>query len=796
MLINYLKTAWRNIVRHKNTSLINVFGLAVGFAASMLLYIYISHELSFDRFHEKSNQIVRVIAHFRGDMDLSLPRGTPDCGSIAQEQSPNVVNYLNLKNEKSTIRIGDRIYEDIDLLYADASFEDFFQFPVWQGDVTQTLEDPSGIVISRELATRLFGEEDALNQTIQVAKTFVNQETGSYGQRYTTTRIGAILDHHRNNSHLQFSGLLSMEGLHSGWRSGMFLDKFTYLMFNDNPTEEDKRAIATLLGNRINDLLNNQFDIELELQDLSKIHFAEKLSNEYAITGNRELVAAFIALALFILVIAMINFINLVTARSDKRATEAAIRKVSGASRRDIILQFLGESLMLSFIALLLAAVIVEVLITPFASLLGRELQMSHTDSLIIFVRWLWIGLVVGILAGLYPAYAFSRFQPVEILRGKTRGGKRNPLLRVVLVVVQFGISSFLIISITVFMLQVNHMRNADLGFDKDNVVSLLGVSESIKSSYPALRAELMSHPGIEQVGTSQTLPGTGESGMGMRLNEPGASDIPIWEIRIGQGAPEAFGFTLKEGRWWDFELFDDRNNFVINETAVRALGLNQAVGQEVMMMHRRGRIIGVVQDFHYRTLTTSIDPLVLTVYSDIFSSITLRLNPESRADALSHAQDVFHAFDPNYTFSPYYLASHFGRFYAEEENNNKILGAGSVLAIIIAMLGLLGLSAFMVTTRTKEMGIRKAMGATTSQLIILLFRDITKWVVLANILAWPVAWFIMNRWLGNYPYRIDMSVWYLAGAGIVSVLIAGLTISSHAWQAARTNPVNCLRSE
>lgn len=795
MFRNYLKTAWRNILRHRNTSLINVFGLAVGFAASIMLYIYISHELSFDRFHENSQQIVRAISHFRGNMDLSLPRGTPDCGSIATEQSPLVINHLNLKNERSRIRIGENTHANIDLLYADASFDEFFQFPVWQGSVRQTLEDPSGIVISRELATRLFGDEDALNQTIEVSKTFVNQETGNHGQTYVVARVGAILDQHKNNSHLQFDGLLSMEGMDRGWRSGMFLDLFTYLMFDQIPSEQDKESIEIMLGNRMNDLLSNQFDIKVELQGLENIHFGTKLSNEYGITGNRELIMAFIALALFILAIAIINFINLVTARSDKRSTEAAIRKVSGASRRDIFMQFLGESLLLSLIALMVAMVIVEIFTTPFASLLGRELQMSQVDNLLLFVRLLLVGLVVGILAGLYPAYAFSRFQPVEILRGKASGGKRNPLLRVVLVVVQFGISSFLMVCITVFILQVNHMKTADLGFDKDHVVSFLGISESLKSSYPSIRAELLQHPGILEVGTSQTLPGTGESGMGMRLNEADADDMPIWEIRIGEGAPEAFGFKLKEGRWWDFDLHDDRIHFVVNETAAKSLGLTQAVGQEVVMMNRTGMIIGVVKDFHYRTLTTRIDPLVLTAYSNIFTSITLRLHPENRADAIAHARTVFQAFDPNYTFSPYYLAAHFERFYAEEENNNKVLGAGSFLAIIIAMLGLLGLSAFMVTSRTKEMGVRKIMGAATLQLMGILFKDLTRWVILANFLAWPVAWIIMSRWLSNYPYRIDMSVWYLVGAGAISVIIAGLTILSHAWQAARTNPVEALRS-
>ena len=796
MFRSYLTIAWRNIFRNKWTSLINVFGLAMGFATSIILYIYISHEMSFDRFHDNSHQIVRMVVHFRGDMDLSLPRGTPECGSVAVEQSPAVVNYLNLKNEQSTIRTGENLFDDIDLLYADASFEDFFQFPVYRGSIRQTLEDPAGIVISRELATRLFGTEEALNQTIEVSKTFVNQETGAYGQRFVTTRIGAILDHHKNNSHLQFDGLLSMEGMDSGWKSGMFLDKFTYLMFSHEPEEPDREAVEQMLGTRINDLLEGRFNIDIVLQDLRNIHFAEKLSNEYGITGNRELIMAFIAMALFILAIAIINFINLVTARSGKRATEAAIRKVSGAGKKDIFVQFLGESLLLTLVALLLAMVVVELFLSPFASLMGRELQLSQSDSLLLFSRLLGTGLIVGILAGLYPAWAFSRFQPVEILRGKTSGGKRNPLLRVILVVVQFGISSFLIVCITVFILQVRHMKNADMGFDKDHVVSFLGVSESIKSSYPAMRAELLQHPGILEAATSQTLPGTGESGMGMRLNEEGADDIPIWEIRIGEGAPEAFGFKLKEGRWWDFDRYDDRTHFVVNATAARALGLTQAVGQEVVMMNRRGRIIGVVEDFHYRTLTTRIDPLVLSVYSHIFTSITLRLHPENRAEALVHAREVFRAFDPNYTFSPYYLAAHFDRFYTVEENNNRVLGAGSLLAISIAMLGLLGLSAFIVTSRTREIGIRKVMGANTLQIMGTLFRDLTKWVVLANFLAWPVAWVVMSRWLENYPYRIEMSVWYLLGAGLLTVFIASLTIASHTWKAALTDPVNALKSE
>ncbi len=796
MFRNYFKTAWRNIIRHKNTSLINVFGLAVGFAASIMLYIYISHELSFDKFHNNGQGIERIVAHIQGDANLSLARSTPDCGLLAMEQSPVISGFLRLKNETSTIKHGEDVYNNVEILYSDPSFEHFFQFPVWRGNLEQTLSDPTGLVISRALAEKLFGDDDPMHQMVEISKIFVNEETGSYGQVYHRARVGAVIDHHKQNSHLQFDGLISMEAMDRGYKSGMVLDMFTYLMFEEGASQEEKQRVAEMLSNRIMELLGGRFQIEMALQNLRDIHFGEKMSNEYGITGNRDLILAFIALAIFILAIAIINFINLVTARSEKRSKEAAIRKVSGASRRDIFIQFLGESVLLSFFALLLAMMIVEIFITPFASLLGRDLHLSQKDSLLLFIKLLGAGISVGILSGLYPAYAFSRFQPIEILRGKTTGGKRNPLLRVVLVVSQFAISSFLMVCIGVFIMQVNYMKNADLGFDKDHVVAFFDVSNSIKTSYPSLRAELLQHPGIMEVGSSQTIPGTGESGMGMRLNETGAETIPIWEIRVGEGFMETFGFRLVDGRFWDFGLHNDKSHFVLNEAAVKALGLTSPIGQEVVMMNRTGKIIGVVEDFHYRTLTTQIDPLVLSAYSDIFSSITLRLHPDNREDALEHARETFHGFNPNYTFSPYSMAAHFDRFYTQEENNNKVLGAGSLLAIIIAMLGLLGLSAFMVTSRTKEMGIRKSLGATTIQIMGLLFKDLTKWVIIANLLASPFAWIVMARWLNNYPYSINMSVWFLLGAGLLSVIIASLTISSHVWMAAKTNPVEALRSE
>jgi putative ABC transport system permease protein len=476
---------------------------------------------------------------------------------------------------------------------------------------------------------------------------------------------------------------------------------------------------------------------------------------------------------------------------------EAAIRKVSGADRGQIIRQFMGEAVLVCFISLLIALVLAELLMHPFATLLNRELSLFGMMDLPQLLSYIAFAPLIGILAGAYPSLVFSRFQPIEILRGKARGGNKTPLLRIILVIIQFTISAVLIVSVLVFNRQTHFMKNADLGFSSRNIIIISGLTERMIGGFEAIKAELLSSTAIEGLSASQAFPGSSGSGMSLRKPEdPENMSISAQEYRVRKDFQSTYGIRLKQGRWFDFDEQSDLENFVLNETAVKALGLHQPLGEEIVMWRRTGRIIGIVEDFHTSSLKHQIEPLVITAYAQSFYHMAVKLRVGNEEEALAHIRNTLSAFDPNFVFREWYLENHFRNMYRQEENNNTILNYASLLAIIIAMMGILGLSSYVIMARTKEIGIRKILGAGTRQIVRVLFMDTIKWVLLANIIAAPLAWYLMNRWLEAFPYRISMSFAYLALATVLSVLIVLLTVSWQTYVAARRNPVDALKTQ
>ncbi len=537
--------------------------------------------------------------------------------------------------------------------------------------------------------------------------------------------------------------------------------------------------------------------LDFSVQHLHDIYFGDPGGSSMGISGNLNLIYIFSIVAFFIITIAIINFVNLVTARSEKRAVEASIRKVSGANRSNISLQFLGESVFITLIAFLISVGLVEMFITPFSNLLGRNLSLTAILNVPEILKFTGIVLGIGLIAGAYPAIMFSKYRPAEILRGKSRGGQKNPLLRIVLVVIQFAISVFLIISITVFDQQIKYMKKADMGFSPENVLVFSGLTDRLVNGYEPIKAELLQHPDVVHVTAAQAYPGGG-GGSGMtlrRAEDPAEKDLPATEFRVLRDYKETFGLNIVNGRWFDFDRQTDLENFVVNETAIRAMGLTDPIGQDVIMWRRRGQIIGVVEDFHITSLRNEIEPLILSAYSNVMYHIAIKVTDQN-SGVLDHIKTTFTAFDPNYKPYELYLEDSFMNYYRQEENNNKILRYASALAIIIAMLGIWGLSSYVIAARRKEISLRKVMGASAMQINKVLFRDITRWILLANIIAWPIAWYTMTRWLENYPYRIEMSVWYLILAGVVSMFIVAATISGLTTKVARANPAEALKTE
>lgn len=799
MLLIYIKIAWRNLWRQKGLSFINICGLSVSITAFILLFTYIRHEASFDRFHPKGENTYRVVTNFGHESSSALPRTLPGIAQLIKQSFPEVAQSVRIKPEAYRIRVNEKVFGHEDFLMTDPSFEEMFHFPVLSGNLNQALSDPSSVALTHGLAQKLFGHTDVIDKTIEVEQYFLDTLQRRLNSRFVPLRIGALLKDPPTHTHLQFSALQSYEAYDRLYARSFSNDILVYFQTIQTLTEQQQQAIKSVLLDHIADIFgeNHRDAISHDFQLLHDIHFGPGYGYDLGQRGNKKLIYVFAAVALFILFISVINFINLVTARSEKRAVEAAIRKVSGAGRAQIIRQFMGEAIMVCCIALLLALLMAELLMSPFASLLNRELSLFGMMDLPLLFSIVAFAPIIGMLAGAYPSIVFSRFQPVEILRGKARGGNKTPLLRIILVIIQFSISVVLIVSVMVFNRQTHYMKNADLGFSARNVIVISGLTERMVKGFESIKAELTTNTAIEGVSSSQAFPGASGSGMSLRKPEdPESMSISAQEYRVGNDFQTTFGIRLKQGRWFDFDDQNDLQNFILNETAVKALGLHQPVGEEIVMWRRNGRIIGVVEDFHISSLKNQIEPLVISAYAQSFYHIAVKLSHGREEEALAHIKNTLAAFDPNFVFREWYLENHFRKMYKQEENNNTILNFASLLAIIIAMLGILGLSSYIIMARTREIGIRKILGAGNMQIIRVLFTDIIKWVLLASIIASPIAWYLMDRWLEAFPYRISMSVIYLVLASAFSILMVILTVSWQTYRAARRNPINSIKSQ
>lgn len=797
MLLIYLKIAWRNISRQKALSLINICGLSASITAFILLSTYISHEIAFDKFHPNGENIYRVVSHFGQENTTSLPRTLPGVAQLLRDQFPEVIQSVRFKPEEYRIRLGEKAFSHEHFLMTDPSFGQLFHFPVLAGDLSQTLADPSSVALTRSLVEKLFGHTDAIDKTIELEQYFLDTLHRRLNSRFVPMRIGAILMDPPSNTHLQFVALQGYDSYDPYYARTFSNDLFLYFQTHEPLTADQEIALQTALQDYIVDIFGENFRNVLshEFQPLHHIHFGPGYGYDMGQRGNKTLIYVFAAVAFFILFISVINFINLVTARSEKRAVEAAIRKVSGASKGQIIQQFMGEAILICIIALLVALMLAEVFMPHFARLLNRELTLFDSLDLPRLLTIVLFAPLIGILAGAYPSLVFSRFQPVEILRGKARGGNKTPMLRITLVIIQFTISAILIVSVMVFNRQTQYMKNADLGFSVGNVIIIGGLTERMIGGFESIKAELLSSTAIEGVSASQAYPGA--SGSGMSLRRPQDSEtmsVSAQEYRVGRDFETTLGIRIKYGRWFDFDHLTDLNNFILNETAVKALGLHNPLGEEIVMWRRTGRIIGVVEDFHISSLKNQIEPLVITAYAQSFYHIAVKLRQGREQEALAHIRNTLAAFDPNYVFREWYLENHFRKMYKQEENNNTILNYASLLAIIIAMLGILGLSSYIIMARTKEIGIRKILGAETPQIIYVLLTDIIKWVLLANLIAAPIAWYLMERWLEAFPYRIPMSLAYPGLALVISILIVLITVSWQTFKAARRNPVESIK--
>jgi putative ABC transport system permease protein len=806
MIRNYLKIAFRNMLKHRFTFFINLFGLTVGLACCLLITTYIVNELSYDKSHPKANNIYRVTRIFRHPETkiVSLHLGTvaPPFGPLLKNEFPEVQKITRiLPNGTTSFRYEDKMFNEQDVYFADENLFDFFKVNIKKGNPAKVLTEPYSIAMSEEAAAKYFGKEDPLNKLVKFDNGLSGKVTGVFEAFPANTHIHPNIMISFNT--LKDSAVYGEERLRTNWGNNSF---FTYLMMPEN---FDQAKFEAKLPAFIDKYVETGPEFKasawtaINLQKLTDIHLRSHLDFEAEENGDIKRVYIFSAIALFILLIACINYMNLSTARSALRAREIGIRKVVGAERKSLIMQFLSESVLMTWMAMILAFLLTWIALPWLNKLSGQQLSMRLLFSWTILIPVLLIPFIVGILSGIYPAVFMSSFQPIKVLKGLIKAKGANISFRQVLVTAQFAISIILIISTAVIFKQMRYMQQKELGFDKDHIVTMPYTS-ALSDKYDAFRNEMLSDANIKNVGRSSRIP-TGRllDAMGTKVKKgdtlaPANADIKF--VVSDYDFLNTYGVKILAGRGFSREFGMDTSSFLINEAAARILGFktNQEVaGADLGYGGREGKIIGVFNDFHFESMHQKIVPLVLFVpRSPNYGNISIKITGNDMPAALAHIEATWKKFLPEVPYQYTFLDENFGKLYRAEERQKTIFTTFACIAIFIACLGLFGLSAFAISQRIKEIGIRKVLGANVSTIVTLLSKDFLKLVLIAAVFAFPVAWYGMNQWLQDFAYRINISWWIFLLAGVMAAMIALITISFQAVKAAIANPVKSLRTE
>ncbi|GEO02361.1 ABC transporter permease [Adhaeribacter aerolatus] len=803
MLKNYLKLAIRNMFRHKFYSFINIIGLAIGIACCLLIFLYVRTSLSYDTHHKDADNIYRVVTeNKKSDRQQWLTLTPPMVAPTLVKNFPEVEAAARL-----IILPGNLIeykahefYED-NFYLADSSVLQVLTLPLQHGDARTALNSPDAVIISDVIAQKYFGSENPMGKIISLNNDTKLKVTGVLAKPKTPTHLKAdiILS-------FAFARQFFPERLQS-WNWHQF---YTYVRLKNNtsgPAFEEKLArftekeVAPITAKAgINDVFH--------LQPVKDIYLRSgHLEYDQPNRGNINFVYAFAVIALFILVIACFNFMNLATARSLKRAKEVGVRKVIGAHKGQLILQYLGESILMTLVAFLLAIPIVELALPYFNELSGETLRLHLGQDFLVVAGLLLCSIPVGLLAGLYPAFFLSSFLPIDVLKSNNTGkGFRLSALRQILVITQFVISVVLIAATAIVYRQLNYLQQKDLGFDKDQLLVFNMQSDKMQQAYEQVKTELLRNPNIVAASASYGEPGGLVAGDGIRLrgdkdNRPISmftvdyDYIPSLKLQMAAGRPFSKNYKT-----------DEQQAYIINETAAKELGFGtpeKALGQEIIWDEwlnpdklKIGKVVGVVKDFHYKSLHQKIEPFIMHVYPGTFNRMTIRMRPGNIPATLTHLEKTWKIFAPEYPFEYNFLDEYFGKMVESERKLSQVFTIFAGLAIFIACLGLLGLVAFSAQQRTKEIGIRKVMGASVTQITLLLTKDFTKLVLIAILIATPIAWYAMHTWLQDFPYRITISPWIFFLAGFISLLFTLVTVSYLAHRAASTNPIKSLRTE
>ena len=802
MLKSISKHGFRVLKRQKGYLAINVIGLSIGIACSLIIALFIIHELRFDQFNKKKDRIYRLeVSGIIGDRELKYGITSAPVGPVMLKEIPEVEDFVRINAfEEPTIKYLDKKYTERNFIEADSSFFTVFSIELLQGNNKTALTEPHSLVISRTAASKLFGLEDPMGKMIQV------------GRDNVPFRITGVMEDIPETSHIRANMIGSFVSNPASkgnyWGDSNYA---TYILLkpNTNPGQVDAK-MPGLLKKYMSEMAQTSLGISIEefiskykygitLQPLKTIHFTPgiiQITNSKP-ASNPKYLYIFGSVAVLIIIIATINFMNLSTAQASKRAKEVGIKKVSGSSKKMLIGQFLAESTMLSLTSLLIAIVIIENTLPYFNNLLGMKLHLSLFSNWYTIPALIGLSLIVGLLSGSYPAFFLSSFNPSVVLKGKLSNSMRHGRLRSALVILQFSISIILIVGTVIMVRQIRYMMNSDLGFNKEQLL-VITHADAVKDHIKAFKEALAKIPDVSKVSASTDVPGHSESGRTYVVDGRKGDAMDFRINYVDYDFFDTYGIKLSTGRLFNESFGAENSACIINESAVKQQNLTNPLATRLVDNFEKLSVIGVVKNFHYESLQSQINPYIFKFKGDSnnYGYFSLRLTASASSKTIRQIEKVWNDFVTDDPFQYFFMDEEFAQKYKEERQNAQLSVIFSILAIIIAALGLFGLTSFTIEQRTKEIGIRKTMGSSMIGIFYIITREFVVLVAISTLISWPLVYYIAQNWLQNYYYRITLRPMDFLWGFIISLVIALLTISYRTYRTARMNPVEALRYE
>ncbi len=805
MLKNYLKITLRNISRNKMYSGLNIVGLAIGLACCILILLYVHDELSYDRFHDNANSIYRVVPTFTtSERTMYLATNAHVQGPMLKDEFPEVLEYVRFTSYRERVIEYENIsFSEERFLYADDSVFTVFSFDMILGNPAEALVNPNTIVLTEEMAKKYFGSGDPMGKSLKI----------NYNALFTVT---GVIKNIPSASHIKpdFLASFSTMGLKPSTNINMDLlnqvNYYTYLLFQEGTDYKVmEQKFTDDVNRRIGAMLKQLGgSAELGLQPLPKIYLHSDRELESMQMGDITYVWLFSGIGIFILLLACLNFMNLSTARSANRAKEVGLRKVVGAQKSQLVRQFLGESMILTFISFLFAIILVLISMSLFRNISGKEILINSLLNPVVLAGFLGLFLIIGLIGGSYPAFFLSAFRPVEVIQGKLKRGAKSSVLRIVLVSFQFAVSIILIIGTFTVNTQLKYVRSKNLGYNKDHVIVMTMRDNETQQKYEAIKEAIQRNPSVVNVSASSTSPlGTNDFSAHHAVGKPEDQINMFWSQMVDDQYVDTYKMEIIQGRNFSKDFPSDKEqSIIINEAAVRKLGwqddptsqkIERFSGQN-LSTRRVYNVVGVINDYHFQSLHEEIQPMMLYYTNPYgnFSILSVRVRPENIQETIGFLETTWKQFDTQYPFEYTFVDDQYDSLYRTEVRLGKLFSYFTTLAILIGCLGLFGLTSFTTEQRTKEIGIRKVLGASINGIIYMLVRDFTKWVFIAVIVAWPIGYLVMNKWLNNFAYRANLGVWIFLTSALLALVISIVTVSYQSIKAALANPAKSIRTE